>query len=227
MNPKSKILPATPEAVLKAARELLDGRPVGFPTDTVYGLGADATSDRAVQAVFELKRRPPDKPLIVHVPDAEAAAALARFNGPAERLAEAFWPGPLTLVLPRAARSGLSRLLSAGRRTLGLRAPDHAVAQALLRAVGRPLAVPSANISGHPAPTTAEQVIESFGDDSPLVLDGGACTVGVESTIVQVTAHTARLLRAGAIPAEAVEDAIGRRLLRPRITEATEKPDNG
>lgn len=218
MNTKSKILPATPEALRQAARELLDGRLVVFPTETVYGLGADAASDRAVQALFELKRRPPDKPLTVLVPDAGAAAALARFNGPAERLAEAFWPGPLTLVLPRIAGSGLSRRLGAGRRTLGLRAPNHVVAQALLRAVGRPLAAPSANISGAAAPTTAGQAVQALGADTPLVLDGGACTVGVESTIVQVTARQARLLRAGAIPAQAVEDALGRRLLRPGLT---------
>jgi len=203
------ICAATPEAIAEAAALIRNGAPVAFPTETVYGLGADATSDEAVAAVFEAKDRPRFNPLIVHCRDAATAARLAVFDKRARKLADAFWPGPLTLVLPRRAEPGLSLLVSAGLDTVAVRVPDHAVAQALLDAADRPLAAPSANASGAVSPTTAEHVAASLGDRVALVLDGGPCPVGVESTVIDLSGPDMVLLRPGGIEREAIEASTG------------------
>ena len=174
------VVPATAENILDAARRLKTGALVAFPTETVYGLGADATDDRAVAAIFDAKARPRFNPLIVHVPNKAAAAREVAFDARAERLAASFWPGPLTLVLKRRAESRLSLLVSAGLDTVALRVPGHNVAHALLNAVGRPIAAPSANRAGEMSPTEAAHVAASLGERVALILDGGRCPVGVE-----------------------------------------------
>ncbi len=199
----------TPENLAQAARILRAGGLVAFPTETVYGLGADATSDRAVAAIFEAKGRPRFNPLIVHVPGAAEGRALARFDERAEILAEAFWPGPLSLVLPRTEDCAASHLVSAGLDTIALRAPDHPLAQQLLRAVDRPLAAPSANVSGRASPTTAQHAAQSLGDRVDMILDDGPCPVGIESTVIGLFAEEAVLLRPGGVTREAVEGVIG------------------
>ena len=193
----------------EAARALRAGRLVAFPTETVYGLGAIATNDRAVAAIFAAKGRPRFNPLIVHVTDAAAARALARWNDVAERLAAEFWPGALTLVLPRAEGCPLSLLVSAGGETIGLRAPGHPVAQALLAATVLPVAAPSANPAGGVSPTTADHVEAGLGDAVDIILDGGPCAIGLESTVLDLTATPPRLLRPGGVTREALAAAIG------------------
>jgi L-threonylcarbamoyladenylate synthase len=193
----------------QAARALRAGRLVAFPTETVYGLGAIATNDRAVAAIFAAKGRPRFNPLIVHVTDADAARALVRWNGTAEGLAARFWPGALTLVLPRAAGCPLSLLVSAGGDTVGLRAPAHPVAQALLAATVLPVAAPSANPAGQVSPTTASHVEAGLGDRIDLIVDGGPCPIGVESTVLDVTCTPPRLLRPGGVTRAALEAEIG------------------
>jgi len=197
------------EAVDEAARVLRGGGLVAFPTETVYGLGADATNGEAVARIFEAKGRPRFNPLIVHLPDAGAAARLTRFDTRAARLAERFWPGPLTLVLPRAADCPVSPLASAGLDTLAVRVPDHPVAQRLLRAAARPVVAPSANASGQISPTTAAHVARSLGDRVDLILDGGPCRVGVESTVVDLTGQPAVILRPGGVTRAELEAVIG------------------
>ena len=196
-------------AVEEAARSIRAGRLVAFPTETVYGLGADATDDRAVAAVFEAKGRPRFNPLIVHVADRGEAEALAVFDDRARRLAAGFWPGPLTLVLPRAPGSPVSWLASAGLDTLALRWPAHTLAEALIRAAGRPLVGPSANRSGRLSPTTAAHAAAELGGLAATVLDGGPCRLGLESTVVALGEGPAILLRPGALDAEAIEAEIG------------------
>lgn len=183
------------------------GELVAFPTETVYGLGADATNSDAVLKIYETKGRPRFNPLIVHVADLAMAETLVRFSPMARRLAQ-FWPGPLTLVLPRRPEAGLSDLVTAGLDTIGIRIPAHPLALELIRAAGRPLAAPSANRSGKLSPTTAAQVERSFGGSVP-VLDGGASQAGVESTILAVEGDVVTQLRAGALPRDEIEAAIG------------------
>ena len=199
----------TAESVAEAARLLRGGQLVAFPTETVYGLGGDATNERAVAAIFEAKGRPQFNPLISHVLDAAEAQQFVRWNDIAQKLAARFWPGPLTLVLPRSAGSPISLLATAGLDTVAIRAPSHPVAQALIRAAGRPIAAPSANRSGAISPTRAEHVAESLGARVPLILDGGPCLVGVESTVLDLTAATPTLLRPGGAMREAIEAVIG------------------
>jgi L-threonylcarbamoyladenylate synthase len=201
--------PATPEAIAEAAELIRRGELVAFPTETVYGLGADATSDAAVAAVFAVKDRPRFNPLIVHVPGLDAAEALAAFDEQARAVAQKFWPGPLTLVLPRRADSGLSLLVSAGLDTIAIRVPAHSLAQALLTAAGRPIAAPSANPSGAISPTAAAHVAEALGDRIAMVLDGGPCRVGVESTVIDLTGGSPVLLRPGGLAAETIERLVG------------------
>jgi L-threonylcarbamoyladenylate synthase len=191
--------------IARGAAQLRDGRLVAFPTETVYGLGGDATNDRAVAAIFAAKGRPSFNPLIVHVADAEAAMALGRFGEAARRLAAAFWPGPLTLVVPRADDCPVSRLASAGLDTLALRVPAHPVAQALLAQAGLPVAAPSANRSGAVSPTRADHVRASLGDAVDFVIDAGACPVGLESTIVDCAGAAPAILRLGGLARGAVE----------------------
>lgn len=180
-----------------------------MPTETVYGLAADATSSAAVARIFAAKGRPQFNPLIVHVADADMAARYVQFPPVAERLAAAFWPGPLTLVLPRKADSAISLLASAGLDTLGVRAPNHDIAQSLINAVGGPLAAPSANPSGAVSPTCAQHVRDGLGDKIDMILDGGPCTVGIESTIVKIEGDAVTLLRPGGVAREAIEQIIG------------------
>ena len=184
------------------------GEVVAVPTETVYGLGADATSSDAVLKIYETKGRPRFNPLIVHVADLAMAETLAEFSPLARQLA-GFWPGPLTLVLPRKATSGLSDIATAGLDTVGIRVPAHPLAQELIRAAGRSLAAPSANPSGRLSPTTAAQVIRGFDGRVP-VLEGGPANAGVESTILAVTGDAVTQLRAGALPREEAEALIGR-----------------
>jgi L-threonylcarbamoyladenylate synthase len=187
---------------------LRQGGVVAFPTETVYGLGADATNSDAVLKIYETKGRPRFNPLIVHVTDAVMARRYVEFPPLAETLSQ-FWPGPLTLVLPRRADAGLSDIVTAGLDTVGVRVPNHALALELIRAAGVPLAAPSANPSGKLSPTTAEQVKRAFHGRVP-VLDGGPSEAGVESTILAVDGETVTQLRAGALARDEIERAIGR-----------------
>jgi L-threonylcarbamoyladenylate synthase len=205
----ARLLGTSPGEIEQAARTLRAGRLVAFPTETVYGLGAVATNDRAVAAIFAAKGRPRFNPLIVHVADAAAARTLGRWNDAAERLAARFWPGALTLVLPPSESCPLSLLVSAGGDTVGLRAPAHPVAQALLEATGLPIAAPSANPAGQVSPTTAEHVAAGLGDRIDLIIDGGPCPIGLESTVLDLTCTPPRLLRPGGIAREQLEAEIG------------------
>ena len=203
------IVAPTPESIARAAELLRAGHLVAFPTETVYGLGADATQGRAVAAIFAAKDRPRFNPLIVHVRDLESARALGVFAARAEALAQAFWPGPLTLVVPRSPACAADPLVSAGLETIALRVPGHDLAQSLLAACAAPLAAPSANRSGHLSPTRASHVGEDLGARVALILDGGPCRVGIESTVVGLADETPVLLRPGAVAAETIKDVIG------------------
>jgi L-threonylcarbamoyladenylate synthase len=196
-------------AIRRAAAALLRDRLVAFPTETVYGLGARARSARAVLRLYAAKGRPRFNPLIAHVADLAQARRLVRFDARAEILARHFWPGPLTLVLPRQAGAAVSRLAGAGLATLGVRIPDHPVALALLRRVGEAVVAPSANPSGRLSPTRAGDVARTLGGRVMCVLDGGACRIGLESTVVDLSGPVARLLRPGGIAREAIEALIG------------------
>ena len=202
-------LPATDQAIADAAQALARGKTVAFPTETVYGLGANARDAAAVAKVFTAKERPRFNPLIVHVPDMAAAERYAAFDATARKLAEAFWPGPLSLVLPKRPDSGIADLVTAGLETIALRAPDHPVAQALLAASKLPLAAPSANRSGRVSPTTAAHVEAELDDIPAMILDGGACARGIESTVVRVTGDAPVLLRLGATPRDSIEVVLG------------------
>ncbi len=212
----ANVVEATDESIARAAELLRDGGVVAFPTETVYGLGADAMSEAAVARIFKIKGRPQDHPVIVHLASAAALAEWAReISAAAHALAEAFWPGPLTLILKRAAQ--VPDAVTGGQDTVGLRIPEHPVAQALLAAFGRQgaeprlrgLAAPSANKFGHVSPTTAAHVRADLGDEVDLVLDGGASRVGIESTIVDVSGDAPAILRPGAISAQAIERVLG------------------
>lgn len=198
----------------RAAEFLGAGHLVAFATETVYGLGGDARSDIAVARIFAAKGRPSFNPLIVHLPDLAAARALVEFDDLALRVAQAFWPGPLTLVLPVRPDAGLSPLVSAGLPSVAVRVPAHPVAQALLRAFGGPVAAPSANPSGKISPTRAAHVLAGLAGRIAAVVDGGTCSVGLESTILGFT-PTPTLLRPGGIPAEALEACLGGPLAMP------------
>ncbi|MDZ4311991.1 MAG: L-threonylcarbamoyladenylate synthase [Cypionkella sp.] len=205
---QTQTLTATPEGLARAAQILSGQGLVAFPTETVYGLGGDARSDLAVARIFDAKGRPRFNPLIVHVPDLTAARTYAVFDARAEAVAAAFWPGPLTLVLPLRQDSGLSPLVTADLESVAIRIPAHPVAQALLRSFGGPLAAPSANPSGRVSPTRAVHVLEGLAGRIDAVLDGGACAVGVESTILGLIGEPA-LLRPGGIAVERLEAMLG------------------
>lgn len=196
----------------EAGRLLAAGRLVAFPTETVYGLGADATDGLAVASIYAAKGRPSFNPLISHVPSVAAARRLGRFDAAAERLAEAFWPGPLTLVLPALDDCAVCDLARSGLPTLALRVPAHPLARAVLEAAGRPIAAPSANVSGRISPTTADHVLADLDGRIAAVLDGGATEVGVESTIVACLDGHVRMLRPGGVAREAIEAVLGRPL---------------
>ena len=204
----TRVLDANRDAIAAAARVLADGGLVAFPTETVYGLGADATNGAAVARLYAAKGRPRFNPLIAHVADARAALRLARFSDEAKLLAGVFWPGPLTLVLPKHDACPVSELATAGLDSIALRVPDHPIARDLLKAFGGPVVAPSANQSGHVSPTLAEHVRADLAGRIDLIVDGGPTSVGVESTIVSFLGNPT-LLRPGGLPREAIERVLG------------------
>ncbi len=201
----TRVMPMSDEAIAEAARLVLAGEPVAVPTETVYGLAADATNAEAVARIYVAKGRPSFNPLIVHVPDLAAAERIGQFNEEARTLASARWPGPLTMVVPLREEARIASLVTAGLATIALRVPAHPAMQALLKTCGRPLAAPSANASGLISPTRASHVLASLGGRIPLIIDGGASQRGIESTIVAATGGPLRLLRRGPIEIEAAE----------------------
>ncbi len=213
------VVPANDRTIALAARALRGGGLVAFPTETVYGLGADATNGEAVASIFEMKGRPQFNPLIVHVSRFRAAQTLADFSLEAQYLAREFWPGALTLVLPLLPHSPIADLVTACLDTIALRSPAHPVAQALLEEAGVPVAAPSANLSGHVSPTTAEHVADDLGNGPDFILDAGTTALGLESTIVDVTGARPRLLRPGAVPTGEIEEVVGKPLV-PAVTSA-------
>jgi L-threonylcarbamoyladenylate synthase len=208
------ILPANEAAVATAARCLAEGGLVAFPTETVYGLGADAANPAAIARLYQAKGRPLFNPLIAHVGDLQAGMRIARFDAIATALAEAFWPGPLTLVLPKTRDCAVADLATAGLDTVAVRVPAHPVARAILLAFGGPVVAPSANLSGHVSPTTAEHVHSDLMGRIDLIVDGGAVAVGVESTIVGCF-DAPMLLRPGGLPRGEIERVLGRALAQP------------
>jgi L-threonylcarbamoyladenylate synthase len=205
----TRVLPYGPEAIAQAARLIADGRLVAMPTETVYGLAADAANGEAVARIYEAKGRPAFNPLIVHVADLGQAAEIAAFGAEAKALAQAYWPGPLTLVLPLRQGAPIASLVTAGLATIAIRAPAHPAMRDLLAATGRPLAAPSANASGRISPTRAEHVLAGLGGRIPLIVDAGATAHGLESTIVALTGGPSRLLRPGPIDLGLRADAAG------------------
>jgi L-threonylcarbamoyladenylate synthase len=200
---------ANNDHVTRAAQTIQVGGLVAFPTETVYGLGADATNDDAVAGIFDVKGRPYFNPLIIHFSNQVSLAATVVFNEQAKKLARAFWPGPLTLVLPRKSDCSISLLASAGLNTLAVRIPSHPLAHALITAANTPIAAPSANYSGEISPSTAEHVLQSLGEKVDTILDGGPCKVGIESTVIDLNGSTPTLLRPGGIVREDLEKVIG------------------
>jgi L-threonylcarbamoyladenylate synthase len=203
------IFPPSDGSCTKAAEILRSGGLVAFPTETVYGLGADATSDSAVACIFEAKQRPSFNPLIVHVASAETAVEIGDFDDTSRGLAEKFWPGPVSLVVPRSADCPISLLASAGLETVAIRVPTHPIAQILLSKTGLPVAAPSANASGRISPTTAVHVETSLEKRIDMILDGGPCTVGLESTVIDCTADKPVILRPGGLAKEEIEAVTG------------------
>lgn len=222
-EPGTRVLPANTASVETAAACLKAGGLVAFPTETVYGLGADATRGEAVARLYAAKGRPSFNPLISHVATAEGAQRLARFNAEAERLAAAFWPGPLTLVLPKRPDCPVSDLALAGLESIGLRVPAQRTAQALLQTFGKPVVAPSANKSGHVSPTDAKHVLSDLRGRIDLILDDGPCPVGVESTIVALLGEPT-LLRPGGLPRADIERVLGRPLASPASPVDEEAP---
>ncbi|KIC24614.1 MULTISPECIES: L-threonylcarbamoyladenylate synthase [unclassified Leisingera] len=220
----TEILAATASGIARAARLLQAGQLVSFPTETVYGLGADARQGTAVAAIYEAKGRPSFNPLIAHVHSAEAARRYVAWNDVAEQLAAAFWPGPLTLVLPLREGHGISPLVTAGLETLGVRVPAHPAAQALLRELDGPVAAPSANPSGKISPTTAAHVMAGLDGRIAAILDDGACDVGLESTIIGLAGPEPLLLRPGGLAAEEIEAVLGRKLAERDVHDPLTAP---
>ncbi len=213
-----------PVGIATAAEALREGELVGLPTETVYGLAADARNGKAVAGIFAAKGRPHFNPLIVHVLSLEDAGKIAVFDAAAMRLAEAFWPGPLTLVLPRRPDSGIADITTAGLDTVALRVPAHPIARILLSAFGGPVAAPSANRSGHVSPTTAAHVAADLGGDVACILDAGPSGIGVESTIVGFSGEDAVLLRPGGLASAKIEAVLGRKLVAPASDAAVSAP---
>lgn len=208
----TQVLAADASGIAEAAGQLASGGLVALPTETVYGLCADATDARAVARIYDAKGRPSFNPLISHLPDMRAAQMQGLFNAPALALARAFWPGPLTLVVPISPSCTVSELARAGLSTVGLRVPDHALMRQVLAEVGRPVAAPSANRSGHISPTEAAHVLSDLGGIIDAVMDAGPCEIGVESTIVACVGGAPHLLRPGAITRAEIEAVIGQPL---------------
>jgi len=219
-----KIETPSPASLTHAAELLRGGALVAFPTETVYGLGGDATNDLAVAAIFAAKGRPSFNPLIVHVASLAQAESIAFFDARAQRIAATFWPGPLTLVLPRRPEGGISLLATAGLSSVALRWPAHPVAASLIAAAGRPIAAPSANRSGQISPTNAQHVADSLGERVPLILDGGPCAVGVESSVLDLSGEAPVLLRPGGVTREELEIHLGPVLLALDSPDAPKSP---
>ncbi len=215
---------ASAESINDAAQRLRDGDLVVIPTETVYGLGANALDGKAVAKIFEAKNRPSFNPLIVHVADKHEAEKYAVMDDRARAVAAQFWPGPLTIVLPRRMDSGMSDLVSAGLPTIAIRVPAHLTARQLLKGAGIPVAAPSANASGEPSATTPQHVIDSLGDRVPFILADGACKVGLESTVLDLTGDTPCILRPGAISAEDLEPLLGTVVYEHGETEKPKSP---
>ena len=206
---KTQVLPVDKESIALGAEILREGGLIGMPTETVYGLGANALNPQAVRSIFEAKGRPGDNPLIVHVSCMEEVAPLVReIPKAAQKLMDAFWPGPMTIILPKAAC--IPTEVSAGLDTVGIRLPASDAARALIAAAGCPVAAPSGNRSGRPSPTTAQHMLEDMDGRIPLILDGGACEVGVESSVIDATGEVPIILRPGGITPEMVEEVLGR-----------------
>jgi L-threonylcarbamoyladenylate synthase len=220
----TRLLKAEPAAIAEAGALLRAGGLVAFPTETVYGLGADATNGEAVAKIYAAKERPQFNPLISHVPDLASAEIYGVFGPDARRLAEAFWPGPLTLVVPAAPGCAISDLARAGLDSVALRAPAHTVAQALLRAAGIPVAAPSANRSGRVSPTHAWHVMGDLDGRIDMVLDGGPTQVGVESTIVACLGDVVRILRPGGLARDRIEGVLGRKVDSAQADAAVTAP---
>jgi len=218
----SNVRPVSDEALHEAGELLRAGQLVAIPTETVYGLAGDATNAKAVARIFEAKGRPHFNPLIVHLSNAAAAERLGIMTDNARRLAEAFWPGPLTLVLERGPGCPVADLASAGLSTIALRVPASPAAQALIKAAGRPLAAPSANRSGRITATRAQHVAEDLGGAVAMILDAGPAPHGLESTVLDATGNAVGLLRPGALPVEAIEQVLGERITR--ADGSAEKP---
>ncbi len=204
----AEILIANSDNIQIAANSLKNGELVSFPTETVYGLGANATDDDAVKRIFEAKKRPDFNPLIVHVSDWDMVEKYAQTNNRAKALAKHFWPGPLSIILPRKQNSELSTYVSGGLDTVALRQPEHIVAKSLLKCFGLPIAAPSANLSGSLSPTTPYHVQQSLDDKVDIILAGGKCSIGLESTIIDMTGDKAVVLRAGFILPETIADLL-------------------
>ncbi|NQV57672.1 MAG: threonylcarbamoyl-AMP synthase [Rhodospirillales bacterium] len=220
---KTTILPPDDPGIEIAAARLIAGGLVAFPTETVYGLGADATNDKAIARIFEVKGRPTFNPLIVHVADIAAAKDICRWTDLADKLAGRFWPGALTLVLERKERSGISQLVSAGMGSIAIRVPDQPIAQKLLSSAGIPVAAPSANPSGQVSPTTAAHVASAFAGKIDCIIDGGACRIGLESTVIDLSEGKPVLLRPGGVTVEDIEGVIGP-LARPDTGGSPKSP---
>ncbi|MEO1239773.1 MAG: L-threonylcarbamoyladenylate synthase [Pseudomonadota bacterium] len=219
----TELLAATDKGLATAAKYLRSGRLVAFPTETVYGLGADAGNDLAVARVFEAKARPTFNPLIIHVASLADAERLGEFNAQARTLARSFWPGPITLVLPLRADAAVSKLALAGANTIALRVPKASIAQNLLLATGRPIAAPSANPSGRISPTSAAHVLRGLGGQIAAIIDGGLCPVGLESTVVS-TGEPPALLRHGGLTKEEIERVLGVDLALPADGDGAASP---
>ena len=204
----SEIVKPTPDAIARAVQLLHGGALVAFPTETVYGLGADATSDQAVAEIFKAKGRPSFNPLIVHVADFDAAETLGQFSDAAKQLAARYWPGPMTLVVPRRADCAISDLVSAGLSSIAIRVPAHRVARDLLRASARPIAAPSANRSGHVSATTPAHVADDLGGSVALILDDGPCMLGLESTVIDTSGSAPVILRPGGLPHDTIRGSL-------------------
>jgi len=205
----TEVLMPTDEALIKAGELIRAGEVVGFPTETVYGLGADATNSQAIAKVFAAKGRPGDNPLIVHISDLSQINGIIKgeMNENAKKLAAAYWPGPMTMIFPKA--DCISNRTTAGLDSVGVRFPSHPVAQAFIAAANRPIAAPSANLSGKPSPTTAQHVFKDMDGRIPLIIDGGASGVGLESTVIDVCSNPVRVLRPGGITPQMIADVLG------------------
>lgn len=206
---QTELIRASDSAIARAAELLRAGQVVGFPTETVYGLGGDALNPAAAERIFAAKGRPADNPLIVHIcaPEQLRGLTAGELPGAAQLLMRSFWPGPMTLILPRA--EAVPDEVSAGLDTVGVRMPSHPVARALIAAAGRPIAAPSANRSGRPSPTRAQDVLEDMDGRIPLILDGGECDIGLESTVISLEHGAARILRPGAVTPEMIRGVLG------------------